>query len=187
MRYGWTVYDGIFPVTTLASSSNDPRHFVLDAYSLTPGRNYTVKVLASAQNPVNNFTVFGTAAFTFLVGRSSVAAVITGGSERTISVNQSVTLDASTSYDLDYPSQTSTLTYVWSCLMTLPNRGSSCGGFASSQTSSSVVLHGSRLGAGTYNVTVRVTNQNRSSSSTSVLLTVVSRAVPIVTIATPQR
>jgi hypothetical protein len=60
------------------------------------------------------------------VSRSTVIASILGGSTQTASSYSSYTFDASSSSNLDYPG--SSLTYVWSCVMTSPTFGSACTG-----------------------------------------------------------
>jgi hypothetical protein len=183
IQYSWIAYDGIEPAPRLSSSSNNPRVFLLDKYQLVPGRNYTVKVLAAASTATNTAKKFGTAAFTFFVGRSGLAARIGGGSEQSISLNQSLVLDASGSFDIDFPDSNQGLMYTWSCIATFPNRGSACGGFVASSAPSIVVV-GSRLGEGIFNVTVTIFNSNGTFASSSVQVAVVSRRIPLVSIST---
>jgi hypothetical protein len=93
-----------------------------------------------------------------------------------------VVLDASSSTDIDYPAEASTLAYIWSCSVMSPYYGSSCSKFVTS--GSSVLTIGSyTLTAGyNYSISVTVSNSVGKYATASVELSAVADAVPYVTI-----
>lgn len=187
VSYVWTVYDGLQVVSSIQSVSREQRYFLTEAYVFDSGKNYTVKATALARDSQTNATVYGSSAFTFFVGRSGLVASIGGGAAQTLTTGQAVVLDASESYDVDYPTDRSSFVYRWMCAMTSPNRGSSCGDLVLADLASSQRVSGSVLGVGSFNVTVQVTGRFGDSSSFSVVLTVVQAVVPAVSLTSPQR
>ena len=79
----------------LSSTSVDPRYFKASAYTFTANRDYLVSVLV-----VDNFGYNNTAEVVVQVGTSDLVAAIDGG-DRTVGISDTLTLDASFSYDPD--------------------------------------------------------------------------------------
>ena len=119
VTYDWLVYQGTKVMPGIVSVSPDPSLFKLDPYTLDEtGTTYSVVLTASANGERSVVTR------TINVGVSEVEAQLAGGSERTVSSTLPITLDASLSTDVDFPS--SELTYSWECTQIAPNFGSDC-------------------------------------------------------------
>ena len=114
------------------------------------------------------------------VEKGKVDAVISGGSNRAVSRGLYVTLDASSSTDVDLdPSQDQNLQFTWTCLtQSFSNFGSSCASlFVGSQTAATVLVGTDSMDFGTrYSFTVMVSTQDGSGriSSATTTLTAVS-------------
>ena len=128
--YRWKVYLGTRLQPTLTSSSADPKSFKLPAYTLNTTSQYTIQVEASYGDSISS----NTATVYVIVGRAGVHAVISGGTSQILSLNESNTLDASASTDIDYPGQTN-LAFSWQCSQYYPNFGSPCDFIPKSNTS----------------------------------------------------
>jgi hypothetical protein len=130
VQYFWAatqLLPGDFTYTnaTLRSNSQNPTVFKLSAYTLTVGAAYTLSVtaLSTASGQQSTATV------QLKVLQSDLVAVLKGGSTRYAMVGEVVTLDASSSYDKDYPQQAltnSALSYVWRCLTVAPVLSATC-------------------------------------------------------------
>lgn len=108
--YSWSVSSDDVQLDTLKSVSANSKLFKLDAYTLNTNRNYTVSFT------VTTITGFkSTASRRIYVGRSGVSAVLSGGSSVTAGPDGQISLDASGSFDLDYPNEKSILQYEWVC------------------------------------------------------------------------
>jgi len=125
------------------------------------------------------------------VGTSGVVAVIAGGAVRQASAQQNITLDASSSYDVDYPndypsqqgvgedSDIARLRFRWTCLEYAPNYGAVCPTNLSrlvdeltSATSRLYIPSGTLnlYGERSYQFAVSVSNHYNVSASTGMLL-----------------
>eukprot|EP01034_Spumella_vulgaris_P025547 gene25547-32017_t len=105
--YVWSVYKAADLVTTLQSTSRDPRNFRLEAFALDVSATYTFQLAAyiynrSELNPVSYY-----ARTSIEIGRSGVIAILSGGDTRILSTQASSVFDASESYDLDFPDSSS--------------------------------------------------------------------------------
>lgn len=188
ISYVWTVYDGLQQVNSISSISREPRYFRVNAYTFDVGKNYTIKAMALIRNTRTNTSLYGSSSFSVFIGRSGIFAQISGGAMQTVSSNQIAVLDASLSYDVDYPSiPSSSFSYKWMCVMANPNRGGSCGSMVLTDGAASQRLLGSTFGVGVFNITVIVSNSVGSVGSYSVLLTVTAANVPSIWLETPQR
>ena len=129
LTYIWAMFNGPTLQNTILSYSKDPRMFRLPPYSLTAGTTYTL-VVTVAQT--GNTTVYTTDSVQVQVASAGLSAVIAGGASRSAAVSESVVIDASASYDIDYPtpSYAPLLKYAWSCIQTSPVYGAGCGGMA---------------------------------------------------------
>ena len=112
--------------------------------------------------------------------RAGVKAIISGGSSRQITNSAPLTLDASASYDIDYPSGKS-LNFTWTCSLIYPIYGSSCGidSILSNVISSNLDFQaGKLLPSRTYNFSVIVYGYDGTSASASVSVAVIAEPVP---------
>lgn len=184
--YSWSVYQGATFDRTLVSRSLDPRFFNLATYTLDILTSYLVQVKLSL--PSNPTSYIASAQVTVVVGQSGVTASLIGGSTRTVSVSDEVTIDASSSLDVDYPT-TGTLTFQWSCFEKSPKYGSLCPNMNTYNSSKVVVLSSKLLPnassdaeSTTLAITVVVAGGFHSISSASVTLVVVAAQIPSVSI-----
>ena len=116
------------------------------------------------------------------VGQSGVVAVIASWSSETMSSTKAGVVDASQSYDIDYPAITTGLSYAWSCIVSAPSYGQPCGTMNMGAITTPVVsLPAGSLAPGkTYQFTVTVSkNAGAFTSTASRLLTVVNEALPV--------
>jgi len=182
LNYIWRIFKGFQFQSSIVSTSLDPHYFKLDPYTLDAASMYTVSLSVSVQSGSKVYRSY--ASGVIQVGRSGVSAVIKGSSFRTVISSNAVVLDASSSTDIDYPAETSTLAYIWSCSVMSPYYGSSCSKFVTS--GSSVLTIGSdTLTAGyNYSISVTVSNSVGKYATASVELSVVTEAVPYVNINT---
>ena len=119
-----------------------------------------------------------------LVGQSGVVAAIAGGAAQAATSSSTIVIDASQSYDVDYPTDPSALSFAWSCIVSAPTYGDGCGQIQVQIVKSSIVTlkPGALAPLKTYLFTVTVSKNGGAFSSTaSVLLTVVANAIPVLT------
>lgn len=122
LSYLWSVYQGIGIISGIVSESLNPSTFMLSPFSLKPNTTYTVQVIVFIDK---NSKKSNSASVIVQVGISGVVAVISGGSTWTASAMSKIVLDASLSYDIDFPNRNN-LTYSWSCIEYMPSYGSPC-------------------------------------------------------------
>jgi hypothetical protein len=147
---------------TLRSASQNPTVFKLPANTVSVGATYTLTVtaqsIASGQR--------SSAAVQLKVLQSDLVAVLKGGSTRYAMVGEVVTLDASSSYDKDYPQQalsSAAVTYAWQCLTVAPVLSATC----------AVTLLEANPGRSSV---INVTSTNTALNTTSVVSVTVSDA-----------
>ena len=106
VNFTWTVKKNGNTINDIKSSSLDPSIFAIPTYSLVVDNNYIITVTASTStSTVNASTIV-------YVAHGVVTAVIVGGTYRSAPVDKVLLLDASGSYDSDYPqSSASMLSY----------------------------------------------------------------------------
>jgi len=181
--YSWKVYKGIQLDPSISSSSLDPRQFKLPAYNLDINQQYTFSIKASL---LKDPSLSAKATVTVNVGVSGVLAQIKGGSVRTALETDVLVLDASESYDLDYPTAKNRLTYSWSCSEYSPSYGNAC--------PSALELKPQAINtfeAGTivifeptsYLFTVTVMNSFGATNSFQTIINLVKDAIPLVSVA----
>ena len=184
LSYLWKVYrqhdSKLMPIQ---STSLDPRYFKIPAYSFEPLAKYVVQVIVTAPFFPN---ASSTASTLISMGVSGVVAVIGGGTVNTFSATDSFVVDASGSYDLDYPTS-SVLFFGWTCVTMAPTFGAKCltTGLLNA-TQSMVNISQGDLPVGQYVLSVYVTNYLGRQASTNVTLIIVKGKVPQVSIAPPQ-
>jgi hypothetical protein len=130
LQYSWAVTQLLTGATsnvnaTLRSASQNPTVFKLPTYALSVGATYTlvVTVMSTASGQRSS------AAVQLKVMQSDLVAVLKGGSTRYAMVGDVLTLDASGSYDKDYPQQalpSATVSYAWHCLTVAPVLSADC-------------------------------------------------------------
>ena len=188
LAYTWKVYRGLDFVPSLSSSeSSDPRYFKLSPYRLDAAAEYTIVVAVTVSSDVSGLekTVLGAFAnYEIKTGQSGVDASIAGASAFTTSASKQVTLDASGSADIDYPS-TSQLSFVWNCVQVSPTFGASCLDRVS-VSGDQLTIASAAFTAGTYNLSVTASNERGSEDTDSVVITYTSRVIPDVNIRKPR-
>jgi len=173
--YSWVVYKGASYMPALTSNSRQPRYFTLDPYSLDASSSYSVMVTVSASSAATAVTVSAL----IQVGSSGVRAALRGGSTRTVSSSSSVSLDASPSEDIDYPTSNAGLTFVWQCIETQPVYGGACSLPFGRYSGEVVALPEGSLDPNVYVITVTVSNAAGATDSASLRLTVVESTTPV--------
>ena len=187
LSYSWNVYKERTYVPSLVSESLDPRHFKLSAYKLDAGTTYTFQVTVTVKSDISGLelrVIDGVASFQVQMGVSGVTARISGPSSIKTSASYEVTLDASSSRDLDFP-QSESLVFAWTCLQLSPSYGESCDA-AVSPDSAFLTIPVAALSVGTYNLSVIVTNPLGSFGSAFVKIEFTQRIIPIITLNTVQ-
>ena len=172
LSYSWKVYKDATYLPSIVSTSLNDRMFLLPAYSLEALTKYTVQVtVTTISGASNSDTVF------VYVGRTGVQAVIAGGSHIEVSALNYLAIDASSSYDMDYPTAT-TLMYTWKCFVSYPTYGSPCQ--LSLPNTAVLAFSAGRLSSETtYNFTVTtVSPLDGSFSISSVAIAVISQPLP---------
>ena len=120
-KFSWKVYKGIKYIQSLVSTSKDPNVFKLAPYALdVTSETYLIQLEVSS--PKDAFAPI-LAITQVSVTPAGVKAVITGGSSVVINYKKTLTLDASSSLDLNMnsPTEASELSYQWTCSQTAPN------------------------------------------------------------------
>eukprot|EP01035_Chromulina_nebulosa_P019441 gene19441-25321_t len=184
LNYQWFIYKGT-TLLNLQSTSLDPKIFSLRSFTLDSATSYTVQVAVSTTGSVAGSS---SASVSVQVGQSAgVKAVIRGGSQRTVTKSVgSVTIDASDSTVLDYPTASNLLSYSWTCVDNTPsNYGGTCPftGLSSSTTSSITITVSSltitNLGYNLYHFSV-LASYNGQSSLADTFLYVKKNPIPVV-------
>jgi hypothetical protein len=177
INYVWEVYYGLTFQSSIFSISKDPRYFKLDPYILNSESTYTVAVKVYTGAVATNYSL---TSVLVQLGKSNVVANIAGGASRSASSSEILTLDASISYDIDYPTTQSILSYKWQCVEVSPSFGTLCPDFGVSSTTSIMNIPALQFEESVtkkYSFTVFVTSGSTTASSKS-LITVLSEAIP---------
>jgi hypothetical protein len=131
LAYRWAVAvrspeESVFtPTAALPSTSQNPAMYKLPAYTLAVGAAYQLSLTVTSAESQRSTTVVATV----FVAQSNLVASIAGGSHRYAMVGDTVTLDALSSYDQDYPGLTAAaadLVFQWYCVQTSPSFTSTC-------------------------------------------------------------
>ena len=187
LSYTWKVYQGVTYLAGLKSTSLDARFFTLPRYLLSPSTSYTFSVVVSLYRLgfPSRILSSSTASADIALGSSGVVATIAGGSSWTVGSSGTVILDATGSYDMDYPNgnPSSPLQYLWSCMSTSPTYGSSCKLPSTGLTNSLLSFSASILDSQRqYKFTLSVYTTTGESALSSVLINIVSDSVPQISI-----
>ena len=181
LTYVWTLYAGVTPVTDIVSISPDSRFFKIAPYSLLPSVMYSLRVVVSVKS--DNLPIFASDIVNFPVGVSGIRAVINGGIAQKANSFDAITLDASPSFDIDYP-QDFNLSYTWKCVVYSPSMyyGTLCNLKSTDLYESKLSLAPYLLSTGVYNISVIVTNSRLKSGQANVMLTITNNSIPLVQI-----
>lgn len=128
---------------SIVFTSNDPQVLIVPAFSFVPSNVYSVVVTATVPSTTTTEVAVSSARATVSIAKGDVHATISGGSYRSIPVDRSFTVDASSSFDDDklfFNSSDKSLTFEWSCVLTsLPNFGEDCSSIINNTLQSSVL------------------------------------------------
>jgi hypothetical protein len=193
LYYAWNISElSTGSGLNMASTSLYPARFLLPSYSLQ-GNTWYIISLTVISVPVDpaSANVSRTSVFMkVFIKAGAVVAVITGGNPRFIPVDQSVTFDASMSYDQN--SASASLGYRWSCenIAFGSGFGSACDGlFAwdSAAGSSVTVLANKMSTSGKYAVAVTVFDKSNTLrfASTTTYIIPTAAGTPLIAISGP--
>jgi hypothetical protein len=154
----------------IASTAVDPRYWRVAEGTLTAGATYTVNV-----NVTDSLGKSNTATATIVAQRSPLLVSVTGG-DRVLPASRSLTLDASSSYDPDYPELGAAgMNYTWVCIRGGSRYGASCG-LGNIQSAATVSL--GRLAEGIYIFTLNGRAHDGRSASVPVTVTALASEPP---------
>jgi hypothetical protein len=170
---------------SLTSTSRDPSKFALSSYTVSVLTTYTVTL--SVMNTQSRRS--SQATVTLVVGQGSLAAVIAGGSTKSVRMGMNFTVDASQSVDKDYliteAASQSSLLFTWSCTRSSPTYDATCPLSLFPTSTTSTIARGVALSAAldtTSVVMVMVYDSSGRQSFASVSLSVLEPSAPLVTI-----
>ena len=168
----------------IRSSSVDPKIFRVLPYTFDANSVYTIQVTVYL---LSDKKLSSKASITVNMGISGILSSIDGGKEWTSSSAAPLALNASNSYDIDYPESGSLLSFNWDCIQFSPSYGSSCPSSAVPLvTGPSLVVPANTLPPKiSYQFTVAVKNQYQATSTSSVIISVITGLFPTATIETP--
>jgi hypothetical protein len=178
--YHWQVFDASRTfVPEILSKSADPRVFKINPYTLDIATFYQIQVRATVSSTKNDVPpIFSSTSIIIEIGQSGVVADILGGLKQSFSSTDLVNLDATTSYNVDYPDDSSILLFEWTCVEFLPKYGLPCSSMDFVNTTAESILQVrplpgvAELPPGkSFEFTVLATNQEseRYSSYTSII------------------
>ena len=181
--FSWNIFKGIQLIAGISSSSVDPRIFRVTPYTLDANTVYTFQVVVSL---ATNKRASSTAEVNVEIGVSGVISLISGGTQWTSSSSTPLLIDASGSYDVDYPS-TGQLTYTWECRQYSPSYGANCPDSIEFYSDPSTTIPPNRLVPRTsYEFSVTVRNQFQATSTSRVVISIISGTFPSAVIITPR-
>eukprot|EP01036_Dinobryon_divergens_P024036 gene24036-32447_t len=187
LLYTWKVYQGATYMAKFQSASVDARFFTIPPFVLSPSTVYTVSVVVSLYRLGDSSRILSSsvASVDIAMGSAGLVAKIKGGTSWTVGTTGTVILDASESYDMDYPDQS--LQYLWSCMSVSPVYGGSCKMPSTGQSNALMSFAASLLDSQQeYNFTVSVYSASGKRAVASVLINVISASVPQISLfATP--
>ena len=176
LKYSWKVFvsdgNGSIQFITIPSKSSGPT-FSIPPYFLKASTTYIVQLFTAISNGtfVSKFINYP-AVTAITTGRSGVQAVISGGDTRSTSLFNDIHIDASSSYDIDFPRASGTiLSYLWTCSVVSPaaSFGGDCFPASSRVDIYNPVVHipAGVLSVGSCNISVLVFRVNPDSTITS--------------------
>ena len=118
------------PSSSLKSISNDPRSFRLSPFSLSVGSVYSLTLTVSSTDSSQDSTTSSSSSsssITVSVVQGNVVGLVSGSSEKMLSLDGSLLIDASGSYDEDeQDGSKSKLLFSYSCVQLEPSYNPSC-------------------------------------------------------------
>ena len=179
LNYVWRLYRGFTFLESVKSSSLSPRTFTIQPYTLEASTEYTVLLEVSPRGFPGLAPPSATASSVLQLGQSGVVAVIAGGETATTEVGEVLRVDASGSYDVDYPTSAA-LTFEWECSELSPDFGADCPAEFTGGNVSVLELPAGTLPANVYSISVTVSNLGGQIDTASIELSVVDTRVPTV-------
>jgi hypothetical protein len=178
--YTWKYYESAV-LSPIKSVSQNQRYFKLNAYALERSTIYTAFVSVASSS--DRSSELSRASTVIQVGSSGVVAILAGGGTQTIGLSSTITLDATGSYDVDYPTSPSLLSYTWSCTEQSPDFGEDCvinllNISTQSFTALSLSKNNTQINESTYLFTLVVTNNLLEIASTAKTITVIREQIP---------
>jgi hypothetical protein len=189
VTYAWRLYEN-FTYVPFVSNSAVPSVFRIPSYVLSPAVNYTLTLDVVVNVPFKGI-LQGSSSIFFVTGLSGISATITGGNSRDVLYSRSLVVDASTSYDLDYPpgdSAAQPLIYQWKCMVLAPLYGSVCSDVSAvlnGLASSTWTVPARSLSQTKYEITLTVKNRFGRLNTATQIWNVVNDAIPNVEISPP--
>ena len=180
LQFGWTVFENNVRNLGIVSISSNPAAFKLDAYTLEAGFTYRLVLAATITATLSTAST----TVSVLVVPGDVVAVLASGTDRSVRLNDTITLDASPSYDEDIPDLTGVdagLLFSWSCAQIAPIFADSCESLLQSgsgvfETFEVAPLHDAAAGAAG-EITVVVSDAGGSRSAQSIITVTVLPAL----------
>jgi len=186
LTFTWALYKGPLLQGGVTSVSKDPRMFRLAPYALAASTTYTLQVTVAQ---ADDASVFTTDTVAVQVGTSGLQAAIVGGASRKASSTDTILVDASASYDVDYPALgAANLVFTWSCVQTSPTYGAGCGNAAAAIVANNTATlscpPGTLNSGASYAFTVVVSKVGvPTTASAAVTIKVVEGSIPVTAIA----
>ena len=186
LQYQWTVWTTIDGKPTLldetmypqfANKARDKRYYKQNPFVFEPNTDYSVQVVVFIDGQSASQMV------AVAVRSAGVVASILGGAVRS-SGTSAITTFLSDSYDLDYPKAAfavNGMNYLWTCIEVSPNYGDDCPNSLDGATTWSASIPAGRFNRpedATYQIALFVENSIGMSSTTSITITLVSTAIP---------
>lgn len=182
--YTWKLFKDGSLLTGTVSESNDDKVFILRAHDNffdDKSALYVLQAVATVKDSGLVATTFSKVSIQ--LGSCGVKAVIVGSEYKTITQSKSFRLEATDSYDIDYPSNgIDGLSFTWSCITYHPSYGQECDNLPFLNMSTLTLKAYSLTALYTYQITVVVKNSAGNFDTTSTLLKVTEDAVPTIEI-----
>jgi hypothetical protein len=205
ITYDWKVYKGFKFIPNIKSVSLDSRYFKLKPYTLDASSMYTFLITAYVTSSSNKYEQFfpSSTKYSIQIGTSGISAIISGPSEITSSHSYPIILDASQSFDIDYPVAedpaannvqqqqqqqiSSFLNYTWGCSFISSSSsslsyGTSCDSYIINRSKSILIFPSNYFESGKFKFSVIVSNYIGSFSIASVIVTVIENSLPSIDI-----
>jgi hypothetical protein len=125
LKYEWSIQKESSSVSeSISSLARAPNMYKLASYSLQTRTVYTVTLSVLNTRDI----ISSTTSIQVYVSSSDIVAVISGGGDRSLLPGQTITVDASTSYDMDLNSfEVPQFKFSWSCYSVKPSISQDCG------------------------------------------------------------
>jgi len=179
LSYTWSIKNAITNASQsgVPTLSRDPARLLLNSFALQTGGLYKVSVSATATGTAGGSYSTAMASVQVLVETGDIKVMVGGSTRRTVRLGELLSIDASGSYDEDFPIGAGPqLRFSWSCMQSFPSISSHCRAlfveniFAASQSTDNVRLRALDVATNadavaTLSVVVQDMQQRRSASS----------------------